>query len=72
MKCSEIKEKLLTKKANMDEEQILKEVMLDFTKDRIDDLLSKGYTDEDIQKALKDSIASVLRRRKTDYMNSIQ
>lgn len=72
MKCSEIKEKLLTKKANMDEEQILKEVMLDFTKGRIDELISQGYTDEKIQKYLKDTIASVLRRRRIDYLNEIQ
>ena len=72
MKCEEIKEKLLTKKANMDEEQILKEVMLDFTKDKIEELASNGYTDDEIKKAIKDSIASVLRRRKVDYMNEIQ
>lgn len=72
MKCEEIKEKLLTKKANMDEEQILKEVMLDFTQGKIDKLLSKGYTDEQVQKYLKDTIASVLRRRKVDYLNELQ
>lgn len=72
MKCSEIKERLLTKKANMDEEQILKEVMLDFTKDKIDDLIANGFTDDDVRKAIKDSIASVLRRKKIDYMNTIQ
>lgn len=72
MKCSEIKEKLLTKKANMDEEQILKEVMLDFTKDRIDEMIANGKTEEEIQKHLKDTIASVLRRRKIDYLNEIQ
>ena len=72
MKCEEIKERLLTKKANMDEEQIIKEVMLDFTKEKMNTLSASGMTDDEIKLALKDSIASVLRRRKVDYMNEIQ
>ena len=72
MTCQEIKEKLLTRKANMDEEQILKEVMMDFSKGKIEEMTASGMDEEEIRKAMKDTINAVLRRRKIDYMNEIQ
>lgn len=72
MKCEEIREKLFTKKANMDEEQILKEVMTEFTPDKIERMKNNGMTDDEIQKALETEISVSVRRKKKEYMNEIQ
>lgn len=72
MKCEEIREKLFTKKSNMDEEQILKEVMTEFTPEKIERLKRKGMTDEEIQKALETEISVSIRRKQKEYMNEIQ
>lgn len=72
MECKEIAEKLFTRKSNMDEEQIVKEVMTNYTPDKIQKLLASGKTDEEVNQLIKDTIASVLRKRQKDYMNELQ